>query len=396
MRKNAPPTRGEENADEVGQARAAPGGRRRCDRRAHGRHDRARADGHGERNDQGRVDLRRAAQRRRLVAGPRSRPSLRPEGARQEGRHDLQGERPRGTAGLTGDRQPRARREQDHLRDLLRLHGRDGGGREEVPGRLLRARYRLQDRQELRQLLRRRRGRDLPLRDRRGCRDQEQHGRLHRPVPDPRDHPARERLRTRRPAREADREGEARLDEVVVRPGEGAEGRREPGRGRRGRDRPERRQPGGGAVRPVEGAAVGRLQQQLAEVRADVLARGRGLRLGPLLPEARPRGGERDVEDGQLLGLAGRRVHAALAVWPEGRREDEGHDRNEAGADRQGHVLRVPGPALRPVRQAPRPEGEEDDLAGDPERRLAGEGHRVGFPPADPRRSIPACGGADP
>ena len=41
----------------------------------------------------------------------------------------------------------------------------------------------------------------------------------------------------------------------------------------RGRDRPERRQPGGGAVRPVEGAAVGRLQQRLAEVRADVVAR---------------------------------------------------------------------------------------------------------------------------
>ena len=118
------------------------------------------------RADQGRVDLRRAAQRRRLVAGPRRGPPLRPEGARQEGRHDLQGERPRGTAGLPGDRQPRARREQDHLRDLVRLHGRDGGGRQEVPGRLLRACHRLQDRQELRQLLRRRRGRDLPLRHR--------------------------------------------------------------------------------------------------------------------------------------------------------------------------------------------------------------------------------------
>ena len=66
---------------------------------------------------------------------------------------------------------------------------------------------------------------------------------------------------------------------------------------------------------------------------------------------------------GSYWGSHGRRVHAALAVRPEGRREDEGHDRDEAVADRQGHVLRVPGPALRPGREAPRPEGEEDDPA---------------------------------
>ena len=57
--------------------------------------------------DQGSVDLRRAAQRRRLVAGPRPRTPLRPEEARQERRHDVQGERPGGAAGLAGHRQPR-------------------------------------------------------------------------------------------------------------------------------------------------------------------------------------------------------------------------------------------------------------------------------------------------
>ena len=91
----------------------------------------------------------------------------------QEGRHDVQGERPRGAADGPGDRRPRARRQQDHLRHVVRLHGRDGGRSEEVPGRVLRARDRLQDREELRELLRRRRGRDLPLGHGRGSRDEE-------------------------------------------------------------------------------------------------------------------------------------------------------------------------------------------------------------------------------
>ncbi len=214
-------------------------------------------------SDQGCVDLRRAAQRRRLVAGARSRSAARAEEAREERRHDVQGERPGGARGDAGDREPRPRREQDHLRDLVRLHGRHGGGGEEASGRLLRARDRVQERQELRQLLRCRRGRDLPVGDRGGRGDQEGRRRLHRAVPDPGDHPARERVRSRRPAREAEGEDQARVDEVVVRPGEGAQGGREPRRRRRRRDRAERRQPVRRPVRAVEEAAVGRLQQQL-------------------------------------------------------------------------------------------------------------------------------------
>ena len=114
--------------------------------------------------DQGGVDLRRPAQRRRLVTGARRRSAVRPEDAGQEGHHDLQGERPRGPAGPAGDRRARARRQQDHLRDVVRLHGRDGRRGEEVPGRVFRARHRLQDREEHGHLLRRRRGRDLPRR----------------------------------------------------------------------------------------------------------------------------------------------------------------------------------------------------------------------------------------
>ncbi len=47
--------------------------------------------------------------------------------------------------------------------------------------------------EELRELLRRRRGRDLPLGHGGRSRDEEGRRRLHRPLPDPRDHPAPER-----------------------------------------------------------------------------------------------------------------------------------------------------------------------------------------------------------
>ena len=84
--------------------------------------------------------------------------------------------------------------------------------------------------------------------------------RLRRPVPDPRDHPALERVRARRPGDASRREGQDRVDEVVVRPGQGEEGRREPRRRRRRRDRAERRQPGRRPVRAVERHSVGRVR----------------------------------------------------------------------------------------------------------------------------------------
>ena len=320
MVENAPPADSEEKEKHhaEGEVRAPGGDHGRCRGGADGRDHRTGAHRRADRRDQGGVDLRRAAQRRRLVAGPRQRTPLRPEEARQERDHDVQGERPGGAADLPGDRQPRPRRQQDHLRHVLRLHGRDGGRREEVPGRLLRARDRLQERQELRQLLRRGRGLDLPVRHGGGRGDEEGRHRLRRPVSDPRGDPARERLCAGSAGCAPGGEGQARLDEVVVRPGEGEEGGREPRRRRRGRDRPERRQPGGRPVRPVEGAAVGRLRQRREEVRPDVVAHGGGVRLGPLLPQAGEGGGERHLEDRQLLREHRRRAHGHRPVRPEG------------------------------------------------------------------------------
>ena len=54
---------------------------------------------------------------------------------------------------------------------------------------------------------------------------------------------------------------------------------------------------------------------------------------------------------------------AALAVRAEGERQDEGSHREEASRHHLREVLRVPGAAVRPERQAPRPEGEADDAS---------------------------------
>ena len=97
------------------------------------------------------------------------------------------------------------------------------------------------------------------------------------------------------------REGAARLDAQLGSPDERAQGGREPRRRGRGRARPERRHAVGGPVRGVEEDPVGRLRLEREEVRADVVADGRGLRLGRLLRPAREGRDERHLEDGLLL-----------------------------------------------------------------------------------------------
>ena len=58
----------------------------------------------------------------------------------------------------------------------------------------------------------------------RGSSDEEGHDRIRRPVRDPRGDPSRERVRPWRPGDSSEREGAARVDELVVRPEEGAPG----------------------------------------------------------------------------------------------------------------------------------------------------------------------------
>ena len=174
----------------------------------------------------------------------------------------------------------------------------DGHGSVEEPGRVLRPG----------------RGHRLPLRDggRRGEQDRED--RLRRRVPDPRGDPARERVRARCPADAPGRDGQPRLDELVVRSDQGEEGRPEPRRGRRGRARAERRLAGGGPVRRDREGAVGRLRLRFVEVRAEVVADGRDVQLGPVHAEAGQGGDGGNVEVGLLLREHQRRLHRAREV----------------------------------------------------------------------------------
>ena len=183
------------------------------------------------------------------------------------------------------------------------------------------------------------RGCDLPVRDGGRRRDEEGNDRLHRPVPDPRGHPARERVRARCASGASEDQGTPRLDALVVRPEEGATGRREPRRSRSGRARPERRQPLGGPVRAVEGDSVGRLQLEREEVRADVLAHRGGLRLGRLLRAPSQGRDERNLEDRLLLRGPQGQVRRPRALRAEGDGQDEGGDREEEESADQRDVL---------------------------------------------------------
>ena len=138
---------------------------------------------------------------------------------------------------------------------------------------------------------------------------------------------------------------------------EGATGGGEPRRRGRRRPRPERGQRRRRPVRGVEEDPVGRYDADARKFAADLVAHRGRVRLGRLLRPARQGRDERHVEDRLLLRDDQGRVHRPRSVRPEGHGEDEGGDQGEKGAADLGQVLRVHRPAVRPEGQAPRPEG---------------------------------------
>ena len=125
--------------------------------------------------------------------------------------------------------QPRPRRQQDHLRDVVRLPAtrwpRRRRSTRTSSSRWRPARRSLPNMAEYYGA-----GEDAIYLSgmAAGAATKTRHGRLRRPVRDPRGDPAHERVHARRPEDASGREGEDRLDELVVRPGQGEEGRREP------------------------------------------------------------------------------------------------------------------------------------------------------------------------
>ena len=167
----------------------------------------------------------RAARRRRLEPGPLRGPAVPlPEHARRARR--LHRERPRGRRLRAGLPEPVAQGLQLHHRHVVRVHGPDGDRGQGIPGHHLPPPDRLQvERHELRQLLRRRRGHEVPRRDARRVARQEgrqPEDRLHGDVPDPGGAAPRQRDHARRQA-DLPRVHDGRpLHQHLARPAEGA------------------------------------------------------------------------------------------------------------------------------------------------------------------------------
>ena len=102
---------------------------------------------------------------------------------------------------------------------------------------------------------------------------------------------------------------------VVVRPGQGEEGGREPRRRRRRRDRPERRQPRGRPVRPVEGRCRGSATTRDAKKFAPTSWLTAAVyNWGPYYLKQVKAADGRHLEDGQLLRQHEGRLHRARPV----------------------------------------------------------------------------------
>ena len=198
----------------------------------------------GRRAAEDRLRLRQPHRRRRLDLPARHRAQGNGKGAGRQG--DDQVHRERAGRRRRRARHPRARAERPpaDLHHVVRLHEPDDQGRRHVPEDALRARHRLQERGQRRHLQRALLRGPLPRRHRRGQDDQVQRRRLRRRVPDPRGGDGHQRVHPRHEERQPEGRGQGRLGQLVVRPGQGAPGRRHAdlaGRRRASRTTPTRR-----------------------------------------------------------------------------------------------------------------------------------------------------------
>ncbi len=244
----------------VAAAAARAGRRRRRDGRSHGR------------PVQGRVDLRRPAQRRRLVAGARRRPPVRAEDARRQGRR--RPTRRTSRTGRSSSRRWRASSQQGYKMIFGTSFGYfDKKLAAKYPDVLFEQATGTDTVEEPR------RSTSAPARTRstspawrRAPRRRTATSATSSPfaIPEVIRHANAFTLGAQ--ATHPGAKVKLDLDERVVQPGRREEGGGEPRRRGRGRARPERRLAGDRPVRGVEGHPVGRLRLRRAEVRAEVVA----------------------------------------------------------------------------------------------------------------------------
>ena len=177
------------------------------------------------------------------------------QGIRRQGRNHVPRERQRRPGLRTLDRAARARRQQADLHDVVRLHGADAEGRQEISERAFRARHRLQARQEHVDLFRPvLRGPLHPGHHRRQD-VEDRRARLHRLVPDSGSDLRHQRHHARRADDQSQHQGQDHLGEHLVRSRQGSRRRQGAARPGRRRDHAAHRQPGRDADRRASAAS---------------------------------------------------------------------------------------------------------------------------------------------
>ncbi len=174
------------------------------------------------------------------------------------------------------------------------------------------------------------------------------------------------------------REGQARLDELVVRPGEGEEGGREPRRRRRRRAsaRTSTARPPAStrSRRGCRGSATTATRRSSRRRRGSPRRSTTG---APTTSSGSRRRRTARWKTGSYYGHDQGRLHGHRAVRPEGHRARRRRDRGEAGAaDRNGTFYEFQGPLYDQSGKLRVPKGKRMTL-GDPLRdELARQGHR--------------------
>ncbi len=324
------------------------GGHHRGDRREH----RRLLVGGLVRSDQGGVDLRRAEERRRLEPVARRGPQVR--------RRRSSAPRSQTTYKENVPEGPQAAQViEDLVRDGNKIIFATSfgyqdamvGRSQEVSGRQVRAGDGHQARAQPRRVLRRRRGHRSTSRDGRRSRDQVRPDRLRRAFAIPEVIRDINAFALGVQADQPERDGQGRLDELVVRR---RTRRRRPRRASRRRARTcsartsTARRP---ARSPRGQGAVGRLRLEAIRFGPKTWLTALRLQLGPVLPEAGPGRRERHVEVRLLLRLGQGRIHHDRAVRASVSAAERRRRSTAKTASQGRDVRRVPGPDHRPVGQ---------------------------------------------
>ena len=278
----------------------------------------------GRHTVQGWVCLRQPDQRCRMDFSARLRAQGDGKGARRQSRRPVRRKCSRGRGRRTRDTRPRQLRQSAHLHDVVRIHESDDQGRAAVSQDLLRARDRLQARQQRRHVQR------ALLRgtlSRGHCgrqHDQDRRRGLRRRIPDSRGRDGHQRVHPRHAQRQAQRRGQGRLGKRMVRSGTRARGGRHAGFPRRRRPHAPYRFDRRGAGRGGEKSLCHRLSLGHVQIWTERPPHRGDASMGRVLHQDRAGRDRRKMEAGQRVG------------WNQGKNDQDGTVQSDRTPSRAG------------------------------------------------------------